>query len=127
MIDFENAIIQYVNAGHNPPLLFHDDGNYDKLEAENVPLGIFDTLYQYHSREITFSSGDYLVCYTDGITEAQNIDGREFGEDRLIKLIQKMELVSPEKLSGMISESIIEFTAGTHQFDDITCLSLTFK
>jgi sigma-B regulation protein RsbU (phosphoserine phosphatase) len=127
MIDFENAIIQYVNAGHNPPLLFHDDGNYDKLEAENVPLGIFDTLYQYHSREITFSSGDYLVCYTDGITEAQNMDGREFGEDRLIKLIQKMELVSPEKLSGMISESIIEFTAGTHQFDDITCLSLTFK
>ena len=78
VIDTTAGTIDYANAGHNPPLLIRRDGTVEELSATGVVLGIFPD-GQYERRTTDFHPGDRLICYTDGITEATDVDGREFG------------------------------------------------
>src|SRR5690606_39243381 len=74
--------IVYSNAGHNPPLLLRGDGSVVKLADGGMVLGIFPDI-QYDQSEIALRPGDRLLFYTDGITEARDPEGEEYGEDRL--------------------------------------------
>ena len=127
LISFDSKIIEYVNAGHNPPLMVSTNGNLRKLEAEDVPLGIFDDTYCYHPYIIDFESGDRLLLYTDGITEAQNPRNDLFGEERLIELFKKYREMEPDSFSKLISDSIHEFAEDYSQHDDITSLTIKLK
>lgn len=83
IVDLDAGRIDYANAGHNPLLLLRADGQVERLGATGVVLGVFpDAIYEDEHR--AFGPGDRLICYTDGLTEAENPDGDDFGEDRLV-------------------------------------------
>lgn len=116
---------RYVNAGHNPPMLFRDGHQEPELlEAGGVILGAMPTLMPYECSEFEFQSGDLLVFFTDGVTEAMNPDQtEEYEEHRLIECIQKNRDKSSEGIMQAIIEDINSFSDNI-QYDDITMIVL---
>jgi phosphoserine phosphatase RsbU/P len=86
VIDAKQKRMTYTNAGHNWPILARVDGSCERLSSEDVVLGTVRN-WTYHEKDIELISGDRLVLFTDGITEAANVDGAEFGEDSLVNLV----------------------------------------
>ena len=112
----------YVGAGHNPAYLYRkEDATIEELRSENLVLGAFD-FADYSAIPIQLNQGDLLVVYSDGLTEAENMKGDMFEEERLIKLIQE----NGSKGAGMLQKSILDaienFTQNRAQTDDITFL-----
>lgn len=107
--------IVYSNAGHNPPLLLRGDGSVEKLGDGGMVLGIFPDI-QYDQSELPLRPGDRLLFYTDGITEARDPEGEEYGEDRLAAAA--IAVSSPEALA--IKDAVLaDVNAFTHgQFED---------
>ena len=79
----EDGRFRYLNAGHNPPFLLTKDGDVKSLAEGGIILGFSDEQYPYEEGEVKIASGDVLLLYTDGISEAQNEDEKEFGEEKL--------------------------------------------
>jgi phosphoserine phosphatase RsbU/P len=111
--------LAYVNAGHNPPFLVHELG-YDRLTEGGVPIGVLpDTRYQ--TGTATMRPSDLLVLYSDGITEAGLSSGSDFGEGRLLDLLQSnRSRVLQEQLSAVLAK--VREWAGPEQEDDITLM-----
>ena len=124
VLDRSLSAFTSTNAGHNPPLHFHDNGEYTKLTANGLIIGFLPKQkYEQHTSRI--EPGDVMVLYTDGITEAERevVDGemdKHFGETRLINLIKKNLDKSAREIQSLILAAITEFTAGAPQNDDIT-------
>jgi sigma-B regulation protein RsbU (phosphoserine phosphatase) len=118
--------LEYVNAGHVPPLLRRRDGSLDALPAESVPVGMFaDAVFL--SSTIQLAPNDVLVIYTDGVTEASNIHNELFDETRLRTILQAFEGASGNDLARAITNGMREFTQGAPQNDDITMLVVTHR
>lgn len=117
----ENSQFRYVNAGHNPPLLFRTGSDKpEKLEEGGLILGAMPTSQPYEETTLTFQEGDLLVCYTDGVTEAYNFKkDEEFGEQRLISCIQNHRHQPAEAILEAIIDEVNDFS-GEERFDDIT-------
>ena len=112
----------YVSAGHNPAYLYRtEDGTIEELRSENLVLGAFD-FSEYTSSPIQLNPGDLLVVYSDGLTEAENMKGDMFEEERLIKLIQENGSNGAGTLQKSILDAIENFTQNRAQTDDITFL-----
>jgi sigma-B regulation protein RsbU (phosphoserine phosphatase) len=112
--------IVYSNAGHNPPLLLRGDGSVEKLSDGGMVLGIFpDT--QYDQSELPLRPGDRLLFYTDGITEARDPEGEEYGEDRLAAAA--LAVTAPEALAikDAVLADVNAFTDGKFE-DDATLI-----
>jgi phosphoserine phosphatase RsbU/P len=113
--------LNYLCAGHNPPMLRHQDGTIERLKSESIPLGI-ELNEKYETGRTILGVGDVLIIYTDGVTEARDEDGKEFGEDRLLALVAQ----PPEERAALTLAAIMrkldEFVGGAPQHDDITCL-----
>ena len=105
----------YSNAGHNPPLLVHADGTTVNLSEGGMVLGIFPD-NAYEQAEIALAPGDRIVFYTDGITEARNPDGEEFGEARLAAVALDHKARPAGAVKDAILEQVHAFTGG--KFDD---------
>ena len=110
----------YVNAGHNPPFLRRSSGKVDLLEAGGVPFGIFPHA-QYEFRSIRMDPGDLLLVYTDGVVEAVNEAGEEYGSERLSRLVTGARATSAE-IQTQVFASVDAFASGASQFDDVTTL-----
>lgn len=125
---FDNAKKEftYVNAGHNPPLHVYNN-SINKLKKGGMILGVLPTTIPYASDTILLNSGDCLVLFTDGITEAMNAKGEEFTDERLEKLVINFCSSGSEELLNIIKQNVEEFTIGAEQSDDITCLVLKVK
>ena len=109
----------YCNAGHNPPYKVSRNGKIEELSAGGLILGMMANV-DYETASIDLYPGDRIVMYTDGITEAMNGQGEEFGEERLKRiLIDGPSLTSQEILDHIVSE-VNRFTEGMPQADDIT-------
>ncbi|MBK9227578.1 MAG: SpoIIE family protein phosphatase [Ignavibacteria bacterium] len=121
ILDCKENKLKYINAGHNPPLLFRKDGIY-KLDKGGFMIGILDKGIDYEVGEVSLVSGDTMVFYTDGVTEAQDVNEEEFGEDRLEKLCSGNVQLDSKELMKLIADSVIEFSTGTSQYDDITLI-----
>jgi len=122
IIDPLRQTLRYVSAGHNPPLIFHPATHeFQLLEADGIALGVIDEIH-LDEAEVTFQTGDVIVLYTDGVTEAMNVNNDEFGEERLKQVIQDHHHTSARELLAAIQEAILDFTAGEAQFDDITLM-----
>jgi len=118
--------LEYVNAGHVPPLLRRADGSLDALQAESVPVGMFaDAVFL--SSTIQLAPNDVLVIYTDGVTEASNIQNELFDETRLRTILQAFTGASGNDLAVAIQKGMREFTQGAPQNDDITMLVVTHR
>lgn len=116
---------EYVNAGHNPPLLFREGQEEpQKLSAGGVILGAMESLMPYEASSVQLQKGDTLVCYTDGVTEAMNPEQtEEYEEERLIACLKKNLSKSSKEIMDSIIEDITDFSDGV-QYDDITILVL---
>ena len=112
----------YVGAGHNPAYLYRkEDGTIEELRSANLVLGAFD-FADYSAIPIQLLQGDLLAVYSDGLTEAENMKGDMFEEERLIKLIQENGSNGAGTLQKSILDAIENFTQNRAQTDDITFL-----
>jgi sigma-B regulation protein RsbU (phosphoserine phosphatase) len=111
----------YVNAGHNPPILRRTNGVLEKLEAGGLPLGIEATAV-FDAGTIQLQPGDALILYTDGVVEAFNATGQDFGNERWLAAIRQLPEVGAEETLRMLMHRVDEFVGVTRQSDDITCL-----
>jgi serine phosphatase RsbU (regulator of sigma subunit) len=115
--------VSYTNAGHNAGLLVKTDGTVQRLEANGMPLGLFPVV-EYERAEITLSPGDLVVLYTDGITEAANPAGDEYGLERLQAVVQKHAQEPLVALAVAIETAVEVFADGTPFGDDRTLVLL---
>jgi uncharacterized protein (TIGR02246 family) len=114
--------LTYSNAGHNPPLLVGASGRR-WLGTGGMVLGIFEGA-TFEEETLVMQPGDRLVAFSDGVTEAVNVDGTEFGEDRLAACVDAHADLPVEALVSRILETVQAFSAGTRQADDLTALAL---
>jgi len=117
---------EYVNAGHVPPLLRRKSGALEGLGSANFPVGMFAEA-EYQSARVQLETGDYLVIYTDGVSEAANPQNEMFEEGRLRKIMENFKGDSVQQLGDAIREGMKEFTEGAAQSDDITILVVQYK
>jgi serine phosphatase RsbU (regulator of sigma subunit)/DNA-binding response OmpR family regulator len=116
----------YTNAGHNPPYVVGSDGSLRQLTEGGMVLGLFAAA-QYESRTIRLEPGDHLVLFTDGVIEALNTAGEEFGEDRLRTLLQENSRAFATEILQRLRESVSAFSAKAPQHDDITMMILGYR
>jgi serine phosphatase RsbU (regulator of sigma subunit) len=116
--DDSSRQLEYANCGHNPPLLFRAGGGVERLEPTASVIGLFPR-WECKTEIVTLQPDDVLVIYTDGVTEANDENGNEFGEDRLKKVVQDHLAATPGELLKAIEGAVQEFSAG-EQFDDLT-------
>ena len=123
-LDKNTLLFNYVNAGHNPPYLLHEDGSMDELITGGIILGMMpDMPYEIGSCQL--SKGDMLMLYTDGVTETMTLDDEEYEESRLIKFLKNTGLTkNPEEINKDLIVDLEEFAVGAPQNDDITILTL---
>jgi len=122
--DAATGAIVYVNAGHNPPLLRRSSGPIVQLEAGGVPFGVFASA-TYEAGQLSVSPGDLLLIYTDGVVEAVNEAGEEYGLDRLRAFVRNT-VSSSAGFQRQLFASIDAFAGKASQQDDITCLVVQF-
>jgi sigma-B regulation protein RsbU (phosphoserine phosphatase) len=120
VIDTVARRIGYANAGHFPPVLVHRDGKVDRLAPTGLVLGIAPD-WAYTSGQAATASGDRLVCFTDGITEALSPDGEEFGDDRFVDVIRAHRSESADTLATTLADAQAAWTGGSAQ-DDATLI-----
>lgn len=126
VIDLNTGLMQYINAGHNAPLMRHSGQQYEFINDKqpNLPLGAFDGL-PYTVKTMQLQPGDELFLYTDGVSEAENPDAEIYGDDRLLAAINAIpdaEKLEPKDVCTAISASLKTFVNGAEQSDDITML-----
>ena len=123
VLDYAANSIEFVNAGHNPPLIWQSGSWHWVKEKSGLPLGLFDGMpYKTHALECQI--GDQLLLYTDGITEAMSADGELYGEQRLESIAQTNYPAHPRELIDAVRRDVAAYTIGAEQSDDITLLSL---
>jgi sigma-B regulation protein RsbU (phosphoserine phosphatase) len=120
--------LQYVNAGHNDPLLVPDCGPVQMLKHGSIMLGVMDELPTLQVGELQVPPRTLLLTYTDGLTEVFDEMGEEFGEEGVLQALSEMRYVPLTKLHEELLRRIETFNAkGAHFADDITILSCRFK
>ena len=118
----ETRTLTYVNAGHNPPVLFHTGtSEVALLRADGIALGVIDNI-TLDSVEIGLKSGDIAVLYTDGVTEAINAQEEEFGTERLNETIRACQHMPVGDMIRTIVDEIMKFAGKQPQADDITII-----
>jgi phosphoserine phosphatase RsbU/P len=117
---------EYVNAGHVPPLLRRTTGEIEGLKSGNLPVGLFAEA-EFQTASVTIRPGDFLVMYSDGVSEAANLKREFFEEEGLRRVLAGFQGETVEQLAAAVREGIKEFTQGAPQSDDITALILRYQ
>lgn len=119
VLDASNRTLAYTNAGHNPPLLMDGDGTAQFMERGGLPLGMFRNTryYEYYQ---AIETGQILVLYTDGVTEAQNTEGEEYGRGRLEKAVRANRHRAARDMITAIQQDVDAWTDGQGASDDMT-------
>jgi len=122
VLDLTSRVLNFVNAGHCPPIVRRNDGSVESLAPTRPVLGL--TLDAgFHSERLRLSSGDRLLLYTDGVTEAANDSGEEFGAERLARILHASAAPLPEQWQA-IMDDVREHANGNFT-DDVTLLLLS--
>ncbi|MFQ5824233.1 MAG: SpoIIE family protein phosphatase [bacterium] len=121
ILNIKEKTFTFVNAGHNPPYLFHKDGSFQTLEEGGLILGMMRNI-PYKKDTLKLQSGDCLIMFTDGVSEAMNVDEEEFTEARIEECVSDSFNASAENILQKILFSVKEFAADQPQADDITLL-----
>ena len=119
-LDGPGRLLHYANAGHNAPILLHSDGSHERLQAGGGVLGVFPK-QKFATGAARLVSGDRLILFTDGVTEACDAVEEEFGEVRLLRLLQEHRAATASALQEKILAVAGEFSQG-HWHDDATLL-----
>jgi phosphoserine phosphatase RsbU/P len=110
--------LQYCNAGHLPPIMLRGNGGVSRLETSGTVVGLFDGA-TYDESTIAMQPGDIFVAFSDGVTEPENESG-EFGEERLIELIQEHRNQPLSRIGDVITGSVADWIGSAEQPDDVT-------
>lgn len=125
ILDLKTGALKFVNAGHNPPLVRHEDGEFEYLKARGgMVLAGMDGV-KYKTNELCLSPGDTIFLYTDGVTEATNDKNELYGEERLLSLANKNITKTPRQLIAAVKDDVDVFVGDAPQFDDITMLAVS--
>ena len=119
------GVLTYCNAGHNPPLLF-GPGGLRRLDSGSMPVGFFEHA-PYTDEVEQLQVGDVLIVYSDGVTEALDIEGQEFGEERLIAILKERYTEEATAILDGIVESVRVFARGAAQYDDVTAMVVKYS
>ena len=120
LLDPLSGQLTYVNAGHNPPIVYRADQDcWFEFERTGIALGLYDP-YRYEQRTLQFNAGDFVVLYTDGVTEAVDAQGQRFEEDRLRQVLLDRRHASAAQIVEALRQAIAGFTDVSAPFDDIT-------
>jgi sigma-B regulation protein RsbU (phosphoserine phosphatase) len=121
VLDSKNRVLTFSNAGHNPPILRRASGKVEYLTEGGLALGTFpDSTYE--ERPISLASGDILLFYTDGVTEAQDCDNKEFGVERLLGCLEAARDLSARKIVEFVVNSTKNFAQCQEETDDLTLI-----
>jgi serine phosphatase RsbU (regulator of sigma subunit) len=127
VIDASSKALDYVNAGHNPPLLFRMDADAaENLEGGGLPVGLIANS-QYQAGHLQLHLGDVLVAYTDGVVEALNDQEEEFGEQRLKDIVRLSTSLTAAGICGEVAERLKAYVSDTPQWDDISLVVMRVK
>lgn len=121
-----DGTLTYCNAGHNPPVVVGADGEVRRLEAGGPPVGLFE-FSPYEPGSVTLQPGDAVVVFSDGVSEALNVGGEEFGDSRLVDVVRALRGRTPKDvLEGVLAE-VKDFQGRAVQNDDMTALVVRFQ
>lgn len=127
LIDPEHKRLLYISAGHNPPLLLRADGTKQMLDEAGLPLGVFDNSH-YSESVVDFKSGDILVMYTDGVTEAENSAGESFGVERLEQTVRGISEGRSHEICRAVTSAVRDHSADNGgPGDDLTISVIKVK
>jgi phosphoserine phosphatase RsbU/P len=115
----ETGYLKFINAGHNPPIIGRADGTIEQLSSGGLPLGIMP-FAEYEIGHAQIDPGDVLVVYSDGVTEANNINEDEFGIERLQNVIKTHVSQSASRIRDRVEAALSDFTGTAAPNDDIT-------
>jgi serine phosphatase RsbU (regulator of sigma subunit) len=118
--------LSYVNAGHNAPILRRANGDMEKLDIGGVPLGI-QSAAAYETSAKDLRPGDALIFFTDGVVEAFDESGQEFGDARWLAAIRGLPEISAQESLQFLMTGVDAFVGATRQSDDITCMIFRCK
>ena len=118
-LDPKAGSLAFLNAGHNPPLIVHAGGTMEQLAAGGLPLGIMSDA-EFREGRTQLRAGDVLVVYSDGVSEAVNPNGEEFGATRLYEVVARNLDASAGGIRDRIESALTKFCQGTPAADDIT-------
>ena len=126
ILDLRTGVLEYFNAGHNPPFILRGENKTEKLsETHSPPLGIL-ILECGDSSTVKLNFGDQLILYTDGLTEAMNASQELFSEKRLEDSLRNLKNCSPKIIIDNLLETVTIFSENETQFDDITILAIKY-
>jgi sigma-B regulation protein RsbU (phosphoserine phosphatase) len=120
--------MRYVNAGHNPPILisFKKGKPVDRLSTTGMALGVQEKAH-WSQKIVRLAEGDLLVLYTDGVTDAQDRQGRFFGEERLLQLCRAQHGRAAAEIQEDLLSEVHRFYGGAHLQDDIAIMVIARK
>jgi phosphoserine phosphatase RsbU/P len=116
VVNTQTRTLAFTNAGHNPPLLMRNNGDFVRLEAGGSVLGAFPGI-PFVQEQVQLHVGDRLILFTDGLTEAVDANKEQFGEQRLIELLREHRNRTAEDLKGIIFHAVEEFCGNTFRDD----------
>ncbi len=119
VIDPATGEVTYCNAGHNPPYLARNSGDMEELQEGGLILGLFGGA-RYAAAKVVLDTGDLVVVFSDGVSEAQDGEQSQFGEDRLKQLIQANRNKTASEIVQAITKAVADFAAGAPAADDLT-------
>ncbi len=126
-LDLLSGRVNFVNGGHNPPLIRHGSGSFEYLQTKpNLVLGAIDGI-PYQSYEEQLKDGDIIFLYTDGVTEATDANEELYGEERLCAILNSREFSSMKELCESVKADVDAFVGEAPQFDDITMMALRYR
>jgi sigma-B regulation protein RsbU (phosphoserine phosphatase) len=123
-LDINTGEIEVVNAGHNPPLILRNDNSISKIITGGIPIGMADLGLPYDIVNVTIQKGECLLMFTDGITEAMDLDEEMYEDDRLESFLIKNRLKTAAEFIEELMDDVDKFVGEAPQSDDITALYL---
>jgi phosphoserine phosphatase RsbU/P len=122
---YPDGRLQYCNAGHNPPLVVGPK-DFKRLERGGPIVGLFEGA-TYEEETVSLTAGDWLIVYSDGVSEALSAEGEEYGESRILSCVRKNLEMEPQALLDSLFADVRDFARGAAQSDDITAMVLRFR
>jgi len=122
VLDHLTRSFTYVNAGHNYPYLIHGDGSFERLQKGGMILGVMKSTIPYEHDVVELLEGDTVVLFTDGVTEAMNAEGVEYGEERLEAVLRASRRQDAHAIIEHIHQDVLRYTSGAPQSDDLTMM-----
>jgi sigma-B regulation protein RsbU (phosphoserine phosphatase) len=128
ILNINTGVITYSNAGHNPPYIIYSDGTYKQIgRGEGIALGVTVEMSLYSEHTLQLKKNDIFLLYTDGVTEAMNVQKELFNEERLEKIITTFYNKPLSSLIDGVVTAVDKFSKNVEQTDDITLLAIKYK